>query len=40
MIEPAAVAALLHHFDPASDGEAAKSKDLDLALLASSAETY
>ena len=38
MIEPAAVAALLHHFDPASDGEAAKSKDLVLALLASSAE--
>jgi len=33
MIEAASVAALLHQFDPADDGEAAKSKELVLALL-------
>ena len=40
MIEPAAVTALLQHFDPADDGEAAKSKELVLALLASSPEPF
>ena len=40
MIEPAAVAALLHQFDPANDGEAAKSKELTLALLARSPEPF
>jgi 8-oxo-dGTP pyrophosphatase MutT (NUDIX family) len=40
MIEPAAVAGLLQHFDPAGDGEAAKSKELVLALLASSPEPF
>jgi len=40
MIEPAAVAALLHQFDPAGDGEAAKSKELVLALLARSPEPF
>jgi hypothetical protein len=34
MIEPAAVAALVQDFDPGDDGEAAKSKELVLALLA------
>ena len=38
MIEPAAVASLLQRFDPTDDGEAAKSKELALALLASSPE--
>ena len=36
MIELAAVVALLQQFDPAADGEAAKSKELALALLARS----
>jgi 8-oxo-dGTP pyrophosphatase MutT (NUDIX family) len=40
MIEPAHAAALLHQFDPAGDGEAAKSKELVLALLASSPEPF
>jgi 8-oxo-dGTP pyrophosphatase MutT (NUDIX family) len=40
MIEPTAVAGLLHHFDPAGDGEAAKSKELVLALLTSSPEPF
>ena len=40
MIEPAAVTALLQRFDPAGDGEAAKSKELVLALLASSPEPF
>lgn len=40
MIEPAAVAALLHQFEPADDGEAAKSKELVLALLARSPEPF
>ena len=37
MIAPISVAALLHRFDPGDDGEAAKSKELVLAMLASSA---
>jgi 8-oxo-dGTP pyrophosphatase MutT (NUDIX family) len=40
MIAPAAVTALLQRFDPAGDGEAAKSKELVLALLASSPEPF
>ncbi|MGA2132241.1 MAG: NUDIX domain-containing protein [Bryobacteraceae bacterium] len=36
MIQPAAVSSLLGPFDPAGDGEAAKSKELVLALLRSS----
>jgi 8-oxo-dGTP pyrophosphatase MutT (NUDIX family) len=40
MIAPAAVTALLEQFDPADDGEAAKSKELVLALLASSPEPF
>src|ERR1700691_285656 len=40
MIEPKSVAALLHRFDPGDDGEAAKSKELVLALLSSSAEPF
>jgi 8-oxo-dGTP pyrophosphatase MutT (NUDIX family) len=40
MIAPAAVAPLLYNFDPAGDGEAAKSKELVLALLASSPEPF
>ena len=40
MIEPESVAGLLHLFDPADDGEAAKSKELVLALLASSPEPF
>jgi 8-oxo-dGTP pyrophosphatase MutT (NUDIX family) len=40
MTEPAAVAALLRHFDPNDDGEAAKSKELVLALLASSPQPF
>ena len=40
MIAPTAVATLLQGFDPADDGEAAKSKDLVLALLASSPEPF
>jgi 8-oxo-dGTP pyrophosphatase MutT (NUDIX family) len=36
MIEPGDVAGLLQRFDPYDDGEAAKSKELVLALLASS----
>jgi 8-oxo-dGTP pyrophosphatase MutT (NUDIX family) len=40
MIAPAAVTALLSRFDPADDGEAAKSKELVLALLASSPEPF
>ena len=40
MIAPAAVTALLQQFDPADDGEAAKSKELVLALLASSPEPF
>jgi 8-oxo-dGTP pyrophosphatase MutT (NUDIX family) len=40
MIAPAAVTALLQRFDPADDGEAAKSKELVLALLASSPEPF
>jgi len=40
MIEPESVAGLLHHFDPSDDGEAAKSKELVLALLASSPEPF
>jgi 8-oxo-dGTP pyrophosphatase MutT (NUDIX family) len=40
MIDPASVAALLHRFDPGDDGEAAKSKELVLALLSSSAEPF
>jgi len=40
MIEAEAVAALLHQFDPGDDGEAAKSKELVLALLARSPEPF
>ena len=40
MIAPDSVAALLHQFDPADDGEAAKSKELVLSLLASSPEPF
>jgi 8-oxo-dGTP pyrophosphatase MutT (NUDIX family) len=40
MIDLASVAALLHQFEPAADGEAAKSKELSLALLASSPEPF
>ena len=40
MIEPAAVAALLQRFDADADGEAAKSKELVLALLARSPEPF
>jgi len=40
MIEPAAVAALVERFDPTSDGEGAKSKELILALLARSPEPF
>ena len=40
MIEPAAVAALLQRFEPDADGEAAKSKELVLALLARSPEPF
>jgi 8-oxo-dGTP pyrophosphatase MutT (NUDIX family) len=40
MIDVAAVAALLHRFDPNSDGEACKSRELALALLASSPEPF
>lgn len=40
MIESAAVAALVQSFDPADDGEAAKSKELVLALLARSPEPF
>jgi hypothetical protein len=40
MIDAASVAALLRPFDPADDGEAAKSKELVLALLASSPEPF
>jgi 8-oxo-dGTP pyrophosphatase MutT (NUDIX family) len=40
MIEPASVAALVHQFDPTGDGEAAKSKELILALLARSPEPF
>jgi 8-oxo-dGTP pyrophosphatase MutT (NUDIX family) len=40
MIAPAAVTALLSRLDPADDGEAAKSKELVLALLASSPEPF
>lgn len=40
MIESAAVAALLHQFDSGDDGEAAKSKELALALLARSPEPF
>lgn len=36
MIEPHSVTGLLHRFDPHGDGEAAKSKELVLALLAAS----
>jgi len=40
MLAPAAVAALLRQFDPTGDGEAAKSKELVLALLSSSPEPF
>jgi 8-oxo-dGTP pyrophosphatase MutT (NUDIX family) len=40
MIVPAAVAGLLSQFDPATDGEAAKSKELALALLDRSPEPF
>ena len=40
MIEAQRVAGLLQRFDPAGDGEAAKSKELILALLASSAAPF
>jgi 8-oxo-dGTP pyrophosphatase MutT (NUDIX family) len=40
MIEAESVAALLRQFDPNGDGEAAKSKELVLALLACSAEPF
>ncbi|MGA3041100.1 MAG: NUDIX domain-containing protein [Bryobacteraceae bacterium] len=40
MIEAAAVAALLHQFDAEDDGEAAKSKELVLELLARSPEPF
>jgi 8-oxo-dGTP pyrophosphatase MutT (NUDIX family) len=40
MIEPATVANLLQQFDPTDDGEAAKSKELILALLARSPEPF
>jgi 8-oxo-dGTP pyrophosphatase MutT (NUDIX family) len=40
MIESASVAALLGTFDPADDGDAAKSKELILALLARSPEPF
>jgi 8-oxo-dGTP pyrophosphatase MutT (NUDIX family) len=40
MIEPAAVAALVQDFDPGDDGEAAKSKELVLALLDRSPEPF
>jgi 8-oxo-dGTP pyrophosphatase MutT (NUDIX family) len=40
MIAPAAVTTLLLQFDPSDDGEAAKSKELVLALLASSPEPF
>lgn len=40
MIEPQAVADLLQHFDPADDGEAAKSQELVLALLSRSPEPF
>jgi 8-oxo-dGTP pyrophosphatase MutT (NUDIX family) len=40
MIEPHSVADLLHRFKPGSDGEAAKSKELILARLTSSAAPF
>src|ERR1017187_6078655 len=40
MIEPATVTALVQRFDPDGDGEAAKSKELVLALLARSPEPF
>lgn len=40
MMEPADVTALLQQFDPTDDGEAAKSKELVLALLARSPEPF
>lgn len=40
MIEPAAVTQLLQQFDPAGDGEGAKSQELILALLARSADPF
>jgi 8-oxo-dGTP pyrophosphatase MutT (NUDIX family) len=40
MIAPDSVATLLCNFDPADDGEAAKSKELALALLAFSPEPF
>jgi 8-oxo-dGTP pyrophosphatase MutT (NUDIX family) len=40
MIDPHSVADLLHRFNPGDDGEAAKSRELVLALLASSAAPF
>ncbi len=40
MIDPESVAALVERFDPADDGEAAKSRELVLALLARSQEPF
>jgi len=40
MVETHALADLLHRFHPANDGEAAKSKELVLALLACSAAPF
>jgi 8-oxo-dGTP pyrophosphatase MutT (NUDIX family) len=40
MIATMSVAGLLHRFDPGTDGEAAKSKELALAMLASSAAPF
>lgn len=40
MIDSPSVAALVHAFDPGADGEAAKSKELVLALLARSPQPF
>ena len=40
MIEPGRVASLVKSFDPADDGEAAKSRELVLALLAATPEPF